>query len=128
MSNIVTNGIRVSVKSRFEPGHSFPAKDQYVFSYAILIENDSEYTVQLLRRHWYIYDSLLSKREVEGDGVIGQQPILTPGESHRYISWCPFSSEIGMMKGHFEMIREIDDKKIIVKVPDFTMMATPRCN
>jgi len=128
MSTTVTNGIRVTVKSRYEPNHSLPSKDQYVFSYAILIENDSDYTVQLLRRHWYIYDSLLSKREVEGDGVVGQQPILMPGESHRYTSWCPFSSEIGMMKGHFEMIRKSDDKKFVVQVPDFTMTALERSN
>ncbi len=124
----VTNGIRVTVRSRYEPNHSLPQRDQYVFSYAILIENDSDITVQLLRRHWYIYDSLLSKREVEGEGVIGQQPTIAPGESYTYSSWCPFSSEIGMMKGHFEMISKSDQKHFIATVPSFTMMALGRRN
>lgn len=128
MSVEVTNGIRVSVKTRFEPNHSMPSKDQYVFSYAVLIENDSDKTVQLLRRHWYIYDSLLNKREVEGEGVVGQQPILEPGQSHQYTSWCPFKSEIGMMTGHF-LMRDLDTEDTFeVKVPNFTMIAGGRRN
>jgi len=128
MPACITNGIKISVRSRYEPQHSSIPEQRYVFSYKITIVNESDYTVQLLRRHWYIHDSNCNKREVQGDGVIGEQPILHPGASHEYVSWCPFNSEIGMMKGHFTMQRDIDDQLIEVVVPNFTMVATPRLN
>ncbi len=128
MPACITNGIKISVRSRYESQHSSIPEQRYVFSYKITIVNESDYTVQLLRRHWYIHDSNCNKREVQGDGVIGEQPILHPGASHEYVSWCPFNSEIGMMKGHFTMQRDIDDQLIEVVVPNFTMVATPRLN
>lgn len=128
MPACITNGIKISVRSRYEPKHSSIAEHRYVFSYKITIVNESDYTVQLLRRHWYIFDSNTNHREVQGDGVIGEQPILSPGASHEYVSWCPFSSEIGMMKGFFTMQRDIDDELMDIVVPDFTMVASPRLN
>lgn len=128
MPACITNGIKISVRSRFEPEHSSIAEHRYVFSYKITIINESDYTVQLLRRHWYIYDSNTNNREVQGEGVIGEQPILSPGASHEYVSWCPFNSEIGMMKGHFTMQRDIDDQLMDIVVPNFTMVASPRLN
>lgn len=82
----------------------------------------------MLRRHWYIIDSIGVKREVKGDGVVGEQPIIEPGGSHTYVSWCPFESEVGMMKGHFTMMQAADGKLMDIKVPDFTMCTTPRLN
>lgn len=124
----ITNGIKISVRSRYEPKHSSISESRYVFSYKITIVNESDYTVQLLRRHWFICDSNTNKREVQGDGVIGEQPILSPGASHEYVSWCPFYSEIGMMKGFFTMQRDLDDQLMEIVVPDFTMVASPRLN
>jgi len=128
MNISTTNGIKISVIARYEPKHSSVLESRYVFSYRIKIINESDYTVQLLSRHWYIIDSNCNQREVKGEGVVGEQPILQPGASHEYTSWCPFNSEIGMMKGYFTMIRERDDKLIDVVVPNFTMCARQRLN
>ncbi len=128
MPACITNGIKISVRSRYEPQHSSIAESRYVFSYKITIINESDYTVQLLRRHWYIYDSNTNHREVQGDGVVGEQPILAPGASHEYVSWCPFHSEIGMMKGFFTMQRDLDDQLMEIIVPQFTMVAGARLN
>ena len=124
----ITEGIKINVEARYEPQHSSITESRFVFSYRIEIVNKSDFTVQLLRRHWSIIDSNCNRRDVSGDGVVGEQPILRPGETHRYTSWCPFNSEIGKMKGYFTMIREIDGQLIDVLVPEFTMIAKQRLN
>ena len=128
MYTCTTEGIKISVNTKFEPQHSNWAESRFVFSYHVDIQNKSDFTVQLLKRHWFIMDSNSNYREVHGEGVIGEQPILAPGENHQYKSWCPFSSEIGMMKGYFTMQRDIDGALIEVKVPNFTMCALPKLN
>ena len=128
MNTCTTNGITITVHSRYEQEHSNVRENRYVFSYLIEITNEGDTTVQLLRRHWFILDSNCVKREVQGEGVVGEQPVLNPGESYRYTSWCPFNSEIGMMKGYFTMIRTNDEEQIQVTVPSFTMCAKSRLN
>lgn len=128
MYTCITNGIKISVEARYEPQHSSITESRFVFSYKIEILNESEFTVQLLSRHWTIIDSNCNRRDVKGDGVVGEQPILRPGDAHRYTSWCPFNSEIGKMKGYFTMIREIDGELMDVTVPEFTMIAIQRLN
>ena len=128
MPTCTSHGIKIVVDTKYEPSHSNPLESKYIFSYRIIITNESEDTVQLLRRHWFIIDSSGIKREVKGDGVVGEQPILEPGGSHTYVSWCPFESEIGMMKGFFTMEKLIDGELIEARVPDFTMCANPRLN
>ncbi len=128
MYTCITNGIKISVATQYEARHSNTKENRHVFSYNIDIVNESDFTVQLIRRHWYITDSNCNRREVKGDGVVGEQPILRPGERHNYTSWCPFNSEIGIMKGFFTMLREINGEMIEVRVPDFTMCALPRLN
>jgi len=128
MPTSTTHGIKIVVHTRYEPTHSDPRESKHVFSYRIIISNESEETVQLLRRHWYILDSFGTKREVKGDGVVGEQPIIQPGGTHTYVSWCPFESEIGMMKGYFTMECLSDGRLIETKVPDFTMCTSPRLN
>ena len=81
----VTAGIKVSVETFFQPTHSNPTQSHYVFAYRITIQNDSEYSIRLKRRHWYIVDSDNARREVEGEGVVGEQPHLAPGETYRYV-------------------------------------------
>jgi uncharacterized protein affecting Mg2+/Co2+ transport len=72
----ITQGIKVSVETEYQPAYSSPSQYHYVFTYRITIENQSEYTIQLMRRHWHIYDAGFNMREVEGEGVVGQQPVL----------------------------------------------------
>lgn len=118
-----TDGLKVSVRSQFEEKHSSSQKGEYIFSYTITIENQSNSTVQLISRHWIIFDSNSNKREVKGDGVIGKQPILQPGASHTYSSWCPLHTPIGQMKGSFQMINKLTNQSFDIIVPEFNLIA-----
>jgi len=128
METKITKGIKVSVECNYQEEQSNPAKQQFAFSYQVTIENQSQHTVQLIKRHWYIFDACAIRREVEGDGVIGEQPVLKPGERHSYLSWCPLQSGIGTMRGYYTMIRITDDAKFKVEVPQFNMMAPVMMN
>lgn len=124
----ITDGVKVTVQTEFQAEYSTPAKGHYVFTYKIRIENNSAYTIQLLRRHWWIYDILGQNREVEGEGVIGQQPILEPGEYHEYVSGCNLKTGIGKMVGTYQMQRVVDGTPFDVKIPEFSMLAPWRLN
>src|SRR5690348_17728893 len=100
-----TNGIRVEVLCRYAPEHSRPSHRGWIFQYTVRITNQSSATVQLLSRHWIITDALEHVDEVRGPGVIGQQPVLAPGESFKYSSWCPLKTATGMMHGTYQMVR-----------------------
>lgn len=128
MNTCTTQGIKITVIATFQKEHSNPQLKRFVFSYEVIIKNESDYTVQLIERHWHIYDSNGNHREVKGEGVIGKQPILKSGHSHSYTSWCPFNSDIGMMKGHFKMYRKENHELIEVKIPAFTMVADAKLN
>jgi ApaG protein len=124
----ITKGVKITVRTNFQPGYSRPEMSHFLFTYKILIENRSEYSVQLLRRHWYIFDSNGEHREVEGDGVVGQQPVLMPNEVYEYESACNLTTDIGKMKGMYEMIRIIDKEKFEVEIPEFKLIAPQRLN
>ncbi|HMQ46228.1 MAG TPA: Co2+/Mg2+ efflux protein ApaG [Saprospiraceae bacterium] len=123
METLITNGIRVSVRPSYQAEHSQPRADKYVYSYYILIENLGDQTVQLLRRHWIIWDSNGSIREVEGEGVVGEQPVLAPGEQHEYSSWCDFQTSIGSMAGAFLMHNLEEEQFFHVEIPLFRLIA-----
>ncbi|MEO1049484.1 MAG: Co2+/Mg2+ efflux protein ApaG [Bacteroidota bacterium] len=118
----ITQGIKVSVETEYQPSYSSPSQYHYVFTYRITIENQSEYTIKLLRRHWYIHDANTARREVEGEGVVGQQPVMEPGQSHQYVSGCNLKSGVGKMLGTYLMERIVDGKNFEVKIPEFTMI------
>ena len=124
----ITEGVKVSVATYYQPEYSSPGQYHYVFTYKILIENHSEHTVQLLKRHWFIFDSNGTVREVEGDGVVGQQPVLEPGESHEYVSGCNLKTEIGKMKGTYLMERVVDGKRFKVNITQFSMIVPYKLN
>jgi ApaG protein len=121
-----TQGIQVSVLTEYQPEHSHPG--HFVFTYKIAIENNSEQTVQLLRRRWHIFDSNGTTREVEGEGVVGQQPVLEPGERYEYVSGCNLRTSIGRMKGTYQMERVVDGKMLTVSIPEFVMIVPYRLN
>lgn len=123
-----TNGIKVSVNTEYQPGYSSPGQYHYVFTYKISIENNSNHTIKLLRRHWEIHDAAYSMRLVEGDGVIGQQPVLEPGQVHEYVSGCSLKSGIGKMTGYYTMEKLLDGKILKVIIPEFTMVSPFKCN
>lgn len=105
ISEAVTDGIRVEVLSRHAPENSRPQEGEWVFQYTVRITNLSSDTVQLLSRHWIITDALEHIEEVRGPGVVGEQPVLAPGESFKYSSWCPLKTPTGMMHGTYRMVR-----------------------
>ncbi|GHB65064.1 Co2+/Mg2+ efflux protein ApaG [Persicitalea jodogahamensis] len=122
MFSEVTEGVKVSVLTEYQPGYSNPRQSHFVFTYKIIIENHSEHTVQLLRRRWLIHDSNGVVREVEGEGVIGQQPVLEPGEIHEYVSGCNLRTNLGKMGGTYLMERIFDGHHFQVVIPEFTMI------
>jgi ApaG protein len=128
MTTAVTEGVQVSVKTEYQSHYSSPIQGHYVFTYRIAIENRSDHTIQLLRRHWLIYDSNGTVREVEGDGVVGLQPVLEPGEVHEYVSGCNLKSSMGKMTGTYTVERIIDGKLLKITIPEFTMIAPFKLN
>ena len=100
----------------------------YVFTYKVTIVNESDQTIQLLRRHWHIRDANQEPYEVEGEGVVGQQPVLEPGQSHNYVSGCNLKSGLGKMYGSYLMERIMDGKKFMVEIPEFSMVVPFRLN
>lgn len=117
----ITEGIIVSAEVTYRPEYSRPEDKEYIFTYQITIENCSKYTIQLLSRHWHIFGSNNIRRETKGEGVIGKQPVLEPGDSHKYTSACNLSSEFGNMHGTYTMHRISDDRHFEVEIPVFTM-------
>ncbi len=124
----ITEGVKVSVETEYQPEYSSPSQYHFVFTYKITIENESEHTIKLLRRHWHIIDLTNRKREVEGEGVVGQQPVLEPGKMHQYVSGCNLRSGIGKMYGTYLMERVMDGKEMEVVIPTFTMIAPFKLN
>ena len=116
-----TNGIKISVKTNFE-GTSYRNHRLYFsFSYSVTIENQSKDSVQLISRHWKIFDSLKSLEIVEGEGVIGKKPILKPKKSYTYSSYCNLTSANGSMRGFFNMINFTSTKRFKVNIPSFQL-------
>jgi len=105
MSEAISHNIRVEVLSQYSPENSRPLEDEWVFQYTVRITNQGPETVQLLSRHWIITDALEHTKEVKGPGVVGEQPVLAPGESFQYSSWCPLKTPIGTMRGTYQMGR-----------------------
>jgi ApaG protein len=124
----VTNGIKVSVETFYQEDYSRPAEKKFIFAYRITIENVSDFAAQLMRRHWFISDSDGSVRQVEGEGVLGEQPILMPGQTHQYVSWSHLTTEIGKMKGYYLFVRQNDGKSFKATIPEFRLMAPFKMN
>lgn len=122
VSEAVTNDIRVEVLSRYVPENSRPAQDEWVFQYTVRITNQGDETVQLLSRHWIITDALEHVEEVQGPGVVGEQPVLGPGESFKYSSWCPLKTPMGMMHGTYQMVRQ-DGTLFDIAIAPFALKA-----
>jgi ApaG protein len=103
-SDAITRGVRVRVKAEYSAEHSAPQQSRWFFLYTIVISNEGDETVQLVSRHWIITDGAGRVEEVEGPGVVGQQPVLEPGESFEYTSGCPLNLPFGTMYGTYEMV------------------------
>ena len=106
MSTALTNGIMVTVKSEYIPERSSLSSRQFAFAYTVRIENQGAETAQLRSRHWIITDGNGSVQEVRGEGVVGAQPVLRPGENFEYTSWCVLATPSGSMRGTYQMVTD----------------------
>lgn len=106
MSTALTDGIRVDVESRYLPDRSEPGSHRWLFGYTITVSNVGDAPAQLRSRHWIIADADGNLEDVEGDGVVGQQPRLEPGEGFRYSSFCVLKTPHGSMGGTYRMVRD----------------------
>jgi len=112
--------IMVTVKPEYAPEHSDPEQGRFVFIYDITIQNGGKQTVQLISRHWQITDANGRVQEVRGDGVIGEQPVLAPGNEHFYNSFCVLETNVGCMQGSYMMLGE-DGLYFDAPIPAFTL-------
>jgi len=117
-SKAVTNGIRVTVKSQFS--HAEPQRQRWYFTYTVRIANEGTETVTLVSRHWIITDGSNKVKEVKGPGVVGQQPMLAPGQAHEYTSGCQLSTPFGSMRGTYQMVTR-DGAEFDAEIAEFAL-------
>ena len=128
MVKAITLGVTVSVETNYQADFSDPANGRFLFAYLITIENGSQSAIQLLSRHWDIVDANGLNREVDGDGVVGEQPVILPGESHQYISGCELATEMGSMRGYYTF-KKVDRAALFrASIPHFTLVANYKLN
>lgn len=121
MVSMISEGVEVSVETFFQQDYSNPMQSEFMFAYRIAIENHNSFPVKLHRRHWHIFDSNGTYREVEGEGVVGVQPVLSPGEKYQYVSGCNLRTEMGRMHGTYQM-ENLNSKNFFdVNIPPFEM-------
>ena len=126
MSTQTTHDVKVSVEIFYQKNHTLP-EEKYFFAYRVHIENQSTVDIQIISRRWEIFDSSSDCRIVEGDGVMGKQPVIAPGQKHDYVSWCQLETEIGKMEGTY-LIRNEHNDFFRVRIPEFHLIAPYRLN
>lgn len=128
MTSKISGGVKITVETYYQPEYSNPVNSEFMFAYKITLENNNIFPVKLLRRHWHIYDSNGSMKEVEGEGVVGVQPLIAPGASYQYISGCNLRSELGKMLGTYLFENIHNQKTFNVTIPSFEMCAPFKLN
>ncbi|MCP4316636.1 MAG: Co2+/Mg2+ efflux protein ApaG [Hyphomicrobiales bacterium] len=120
MYRALTNEIEITVEPFYLEEQSEPDENRFVWGYRIVIINRSEQTVQLRDRHWRITDAMGQVDEISGEGVVGEQPVLEPGDQFEYSSGCPLDTSSGMMVGQYRMVRQ-DGESFMVDIPAFSL-------
>ena len=128
MQTLITNGIRITVESFYQPAHSEPHRKRFLHVYNIRIENRNDFPVKLISRRWIITESNGGSKLVEGDGVIGKQPTIAPSNFHAYSSYCILSTDIGKMSGSYIMVREDTGEELEVTIPPFVLVIPAKLN
>lgn len=128
MISKISGGVKVSVETFYQPEYSNPVNSEFMFAYRVTIENSNSFAVKLMSRHWHIFDSNGTKREVVGDGVVGIQPVIEPGASYQYVSGCNLKTEMGKMFGTY-MVENVNNKVMFsVVIPSFDLHAPFKMN
>ena len=122
MTSKISEGVKISVETFYQNDYNSPNDGEFMFAYRITIENRNDFPVKLHRRQWNIFESDGSNREVEGEGVVGVQPILKQGEKYQYVSGCNLRTEMGKMSGSYQMENLHSKNFFNVKIPSFEMM------
>jgi ApaG protein len=119
----LSQGIRISVENFYQEEYSNPVNQEFLFAYRITIENHNHFTIQLLHRHWTIIEGDGQHRVVEGEGVVGVQPVLKNGQQFQYSSGCNLRGEIGRMQGYYVMQNQHTLQQFRVKIPNIDLVA-----
>jgi len=128
MVSKISEGVEISVEAFYQQDYSNPLQSEYMFAYRITIENHNPFSVQLQSRHWYIFDSDGSHREVEGEGVVGMQPVIAANEDYQYVSGCNLHTEMGRMYGTYTMENLHTKQTFEVNIPSFDMIVPFKYN
>jgi len=128
MVSKISEGVEISVEIFYQSDYSNPMNQEFMFAYRISIENHNPFPIKLLRRHWFIFDSNSEHREVEGEGVIGVQPVIETGASYKYVSGCNLKTEMGKMHGTYLMENQNSKENFEVKIPSFEMIVPTKLN
>jgi ApaG protein len=120
VSTAVTEGIRVTVRAQYLSDQSKPEDDRFVFAYTVRIANESTLAAQLRTRHWIITDGRGAVEEVRGDGVVGEQPHLAPGQTFQYTSGCVLETPVGTMQGSYQFVRD-DGSRFDATIAPFSL-------
>jgi len=128
MVSQISGGVKISVETFYQPEFSNPMNNEFMFAYRITLENNNEFPVRLLSRHWHIFDSDGTLKEVEGEGVVGVQPQIAPAQEYQYMSGCNLRSEIGKMHGTYLMENLNTHATFRVFIPVFEMQVPFKMN
>jgi ApaG protein len=128
MVSKISEGVTISVETYYQPEYSNQLNSEFMFAYRITIENNNAYPVKLLRRFWNIFDSNGSYKEVDGEGVVGVQPVIQPGDQYQYVSGCNLTTEMGKMSGNYLMENLHNKKQFKANIPVFEMIAPFKSN
>ncbi len=127
MSTAVSEGIRVTVRSEFRADRSVPSLGRYLFTYTVRIANEGNQAARLVSRHWIITDARGEREDVTGDGVVGHQPHLEPGEQFEYTSFCVLKTPLGSMRGSYHMVRD-DGDRFEARIAPFSLVVPGSLN
>jgi ApaG protein len=128
MVSKISEGVKISVETFYQQDYSNPLQSEFMFAYRITIENNNSFPVKLLSRHWYIFDSDGEYREVEGEGVVGMQPVINAHDEYQYVSGCNLHTEMGRMHGTYLMENLHNKQTFEVNIPAFEMITPFKYN
>ena len=128
MISKISEGVKIDVDTSYQPEYSNPIQSEFLFSYKITITNNNNFPIKLLRRHWFIIDSNCIHKEVEGEGVVGVQPIINPFDAYQYISACNLKSELGKMHGNYQFENLQNNQLFNVEIPEFILESPFKLN
>jgi|LauGreDrversion4_2_1035121.scaffolds.fasta_scaffold1188873_2 ApaG protein len=128
MNTAVTKGVEITVHTQFREDLSSIENSQFFFNYRVVLENQNDFDIQLMSRDWYIFDSLSAPNFVSGEGVVGEQPVIKPGERYTYVSGSELFSELGLMKGFYTFQNLETKDSFQARIPTFSLIYPNRMN